>query len=50
MTESHPARLEPSRRDLIRNTGAAAAVGAIEAIAKGTLEVTPLQAYFDKSF
>ena len=31
-------------------TGAAAAVGAIEAIAKGTLEVAPLQAYFDKSF
>ena len=31
-------------------TGAAAAVGAIEAITKGTLEVAPLQAYFDKSF
>ena len=31
-------------------TGAAAAVGAIEAMGKGSLEVTPLQAYFDDSF
>jgi carbamoyl-phosphate synthase large subunit len=31
-------------------TGAAAAVGAIEAIAKGSLEVAPLQAYFDTSY
>jgi carbamoyl-phosphate synthase large subunit len=31
-------------------TGAAAAVGAIEALAKGSLEVAPLQAYFDTSF
>ena len=31
-------------------TGAAAAVGAIEAITKGGLEVAPLQAYFDTSY
>jgi carbamoyl-phosphate synthase large subunit len=31
-------------------TGAAAAVGAIEAMAKGRLEVAPLQAYFEPSF
>ena len=31
-------------------TGAAAAVGAIEAISKGGLEVAPLQAYFDTSY
>ncbi|MDA1090043.1 MAG: carbamoyl-phosphate synthase large subunit [Proteobacteria bacterium] len=31
-------------------TGAAAAVGAIEAMAKGSLDVCPLQAYFDDSF
>jgi len=31
-------------------TGAAAVVGAIEAIANGSLEVTPLQAYFDDEF
>ncbi|MBC8338039.1 MAG: carbamoyl-phosphate synthase large subunit [Rhodospirillales bacterium] len=31
-------------------TGAAAAVGAMEAIAKGSLEVMPLQAYFDTSY
>jgi carbamoyl-phosphate synthase large subunit len=30
-------------------TGAAAAVGAIEAMAKGSLDVTPLQAYFNDS-
>jgi carbamoyl-phosphate synthase large subunit len=31
-------------------TGAAAAVGAIEAIAKGGLEVAPLQAYFESPY
>ena len=31
-------------------TMTAAAVGAIEAMGKGSLEVTPLQAYFDDSF
>ncbi|NQU59631.1 MAG: carbamoyl-phosphate synthase large subunit, partial [Rhodospirillales bacterium] len=31
-------------------TGAAAAVGAIEAIAKGSLDVAPLQAYFEETF
>ena len=31
-------------------TGAAAAVGAIESMVKGSLDVAPLQAYFDDSF
>ena len=37
-------------QETICMTGAAAAVGAIEAMTKGRLEVTPLQAYFEPSF
>jgi predicted dehydrogenase len=43
MTESHPARLEPSRRDLIRNTGAAAAVGALAGIAGARPGPSPVE-------